>query len=49
MQTIVARPEHVEIQALLIKVHEEKPTIQCKEYKDIYDILNGCELEKIEE
>ena len=49
MQTIIPDPKFIEVQTLLIKIHDEKPTIECKEYKDIYGILNGCELERIEE
>ncbi len=46
MQTIVRDPNDVIVQAILIKVHQEKPKPDCKEYKLINDLLAGLEREE---
>ena len=46
---MIANPKHIEIQGLLIKIHDEKPTPIYKPYKEIADLLTGCELEEKEE
>ena len=49
MQTVVRTTDQLDIQSVIIKFHDEKPTHTCKEYKEVYEILNGCELQRIEE
>ena len=46
MQTVVRDPKDVIIQAILIKVHKEKPTPNCKEYKLIRELLEALEKEE---
>ena len=43
MQTIVKDPRDIEIQSVLIKIHTEKPTPHCQEYRQINNLLESLD------
>lgn len=43
MQTVVRNTKDVEIQSILIKIHDEKPTPECKEYRQMNQLLESLD------